>query len=199
MARQACSTRWFWHRRIAKTFAQYTARPDRRSGPNHEGSLTGEATDQAWGSVGVVLEKGAVLVVTADERLAVATRNCDGRAARCAVVVAPEESAGAQALDALLAAPQSPEIVAVVTGRVPEGMRRPLVAAAATRHGLDVLPASTLRGGSFAESIRELDVDLLVNVHSLSVLGSDIVRAAPPALAASTCTAPGPAPGVRGS
>jgi methionyl-tRNA formyltransferase len=93
------------------------------------------------------------------------------------VVVVAEESAGAQALDALLAAPESPEIVAVVTAPKPEGRRRPLVAAAATRHGLDVHPASTLRDGSFAETIRELDVDLLVNVHSLSVLGSDIVRA----------------------
>jgi methionyl-tRNA formyltransferase len=93
------------------------------------------------------------------------------------VIVVAEESAGAQALDALLAAPESPEIVAVVTGTESEGMRRPLVAAAATRHGLDVLPASTLPDGLFAETIRELDVDVLVNVHSLSVLGSDIVRA----------------------
>jgi methionyl-tRNA formyltransferase len=93
------------------------------------------------------------------------------------VVVVAEESAGAQALDALLAAPEAPEIVAVVTATEPEGSRRPLVAAAATRNGLDVLPASTLRDGSFAETIRGLDVDLLINVHSLSVLDSDIVRA----------------------
>jgi methionyl-tRNA formyltransferase len=88
-----------------------------------------------------------------------------------------EESAGAQSLDALLAAPESPEIVAVVTAMEPEGTRRPLVAAAAARHGLDVFPASTLRGGSFAETLRDLDVDLLINIHSLFVLGPDIVRA----------------------
>jgi methionyl-tRNA formyltransferase len=93
------------------------------------------------------------------------------------VVVVAEESAGAQALDALLAAPESPEIVAVVTATDPEGTRRPLAAVAAARNGLDVFPASTLRGGSFAETIRDLDVDLLINVHSLFVLGSDIVRA----------------------
>jgi methionyl-tRNA formyltransferase len=93
------------------------------------------------------------------------------------VVVAAEESAGAQALDALLAAPQSPEIVAVVTATEPEGRRRPLVAAAATRYGLDVVPASTLQSGSFAETIRDLGVDLLLNVHSLFVLDSDVVRA----------------------
>jgi methionyl-tRNA formyltransferase len=93
------------------------------------------------------------------------------------VVVVAEESAGAQALDALLVAPASPEIAAVVTATEPEGPQRPLVAAAATRHGLDVIPASTLVGGSFAATIRGLEVDLLLNVHSLFVLGSDIVRA----------------------
>jgi methionyl-tRNA formyltransferase len=92
------------------------------------------------------------------------------------VVVVAEESAGAQALDALLAAPESPEIVAVVTATEPEGRRRPLVAAAATRHRLYVVPASTLRSGSFAETIRDLGVDLLINVHSLFVLESDVVR-----------------------
>jgi methionyl-tRNA formyltransferase len=93
------------------------------------------------------------------------------------VVVVAEESAGAKALDALLAAPGSAEVVAVVTATEPEGRRRPLVAAAAARHSLDVLPSSTLEDGSFAETISRLDVDLLVNVHSLFVLGSDIVRA----------------------
>jgi methionyl-tRNA formyltransferase len=91
--------------------------------------------------------------------------------------VVAEESAGAQALGALIAGPDSPEIVGVVTATEPEGTRRPLVAAAAARHGLDVLPASMLRDGSFAGSIRELDVDLLVNVHSLFVLGSEIICA----------------------
>jgi methionyl-tRNA formyltransferase len=93
------------------------------------------------------------------------------------LVVVAEESAGARALDALLAAPESPEIVAVVTSTEPEGTKRPLVAAAAARHGLAVRPPATLRSGSFAESVRDLDVDLLVNVHSLFVLGPDVVRA----------------------
>ena len=93
------------------------------------------------------------------------------------VVVVAEESAGAQTLDALRTAPESPEIVAVVTGTEPEGRRRALVAAAATRHGLDVVSASTVRSGSFAKTIRVLGVDLLLNVHSLFVLDSDVVRA----------------------
>lgn len=93
------------------------------------------------------------------------------------VVVVAEESAGAQALDALLAMPASPEIVAVVTETEPERSKRPVVAAAATRHGLELIPASAIRSGSFAETLRGLDVDLLINVHSLSVLESDVVRA----------------------
>jgi methionyl-tRNA formyltransferase len=93
------------------------------------------------------------------------------------VVVVAKESAGVQALDALLGAPESPEIAAVVTATEPEGTRRPLVAAAANRHGLEVVPASTLRGGSFVKTIRDLGVDLLLNVHSLFVLDSDVVRA----------------------
>jgi UDP-4-amino-4-deoxy-L-arabinose formyltransferase/UDP-glucuronic acid dehydrogenase (UDP-4-keto-hexauronic acid decarboxylating) len=93
------------------------------------------------------------------------------------IVVVAEESAGVQALEALRTAPESPEIVAVVTATEPDGTRRPLVAAAAARQGLDVVPAWTLRSESFADSIRELDVDLLVNVHSLLVLDSEVVRA----------------------
>lgn len=89
------------------------------------------------------------------------------------VVVVAEESAGVQALDALRAAPESPEIVAVVTATKPAATGKPLVAAAAARQGLDVLPASKLR----ADLIRDLDADLLVNVHSLLVLGADVVRA----------------------
>ena len=93
------------------------------------------------------------------------------------VVVVAEESAGARAVEALLAAAESPEVVAVVTSTEPQGRRRPLVAAAAARYGLDIVPASTLPTGSFAASIRDLDVDLLVNVHSLWVLDAELVRA----------------------
>jgi methionyl-tRNA formyltransferase len=91
--------------------------------------------------------------------------------------VVAEESAGVKALDALRTAPESPEIVAVVTATESQGTRRPLVAAAVAREGLELLPPSTLRTRSFADSISDLDVDLLVNVHSLFVLGPDVVRA----------------------
>jgi methionyl-tRNA formyltransferase len=93
------------------------------------------------------------------------------------VVVVAEESAGARALEALSAAPESPEISAVVTTTEPVEMRQPLVAAAAARLGLDVRPASELRSRAFTDSIRELEPDLLLNIHSLFVLGAEVVRA----------------------
>jgi methionyl-tRNA formyltransferase len=93
------------------------------------------------------------------------------------VVVIAEESAGAHVLEALLTAPEPPEIAAVVTTTEADGMRRPLVAAAAGRMGLDVRPTAELRSGSFADALRDLDVDLLLNVHSLLVLRADVVRA----------------------
>jgi methionyl-tRNA formyltransferase len=93
------------------------------------------------------------------------------------IVVVAEESAGVQALEALRVAPEAPEIASVVTATETDGMRRPLVAAAAARLGIDVRPVSELRGRSFADSILDRDVDLLVNVHSLFVLGVEVVRA----------------------
>jgi methionyl-tRNA formyltransferase len=95
---------------------------------------------------------------------------------RLRVVVLAEESAGAQVLEALHGAPESPEIAAVVTTTEAEGMRRPLVAAAAGRLGLEVRPATELRSGAFADSLRSLDVDLVVNVHSLFVLSNDVLQ-----------------------
>jgi methionyl-tRNA formyltransferase len=88
-----------------------------------------------------------------------------------------EEAAGAQVLKALDAAPEAPEIAAVVTTTDSDGMRRPQVAAAAANLGLDVRPASELRSSSFPDLIRNLEVDLLLNIHSLVVLAPDIVRA----------------------
>lgn len=92
------------------------------------------------------------------------------------VVLVAEESAGVQVMEALYAAPEAPEVVAVVTETEPGG-KRPLVAAAAARLGLDVWPTSQLRSASFGDSIRNLNVDLLLNVHSLQVLRADVVRA----------------------
>ena len=93
------------------------------------------------------------------------------------VVVVAEESAGAQVLEALHVAPERPEIAAVITSTERSGKRLPLVAAASARLGLDVRPASQLRNGSLGDSIRDLDVDLLLNVHSVVVLDAQAVSA----------------------
>jgi methionyl-tRNA formyltransferase len=93
------------------------------------------------------------------------------------VALVAEEAAGAQVLTALHTAPEAPEIAAVVTTTESDGRRRPQVAAAAAKLGLDVRPVSELGTSSFAELIRELDVDLLLNIHSLVVLGLDVLCA----------------------
>jgi len=80
-------------------------------------------------------------------------------------------------LEALHAAPESPEIAAVFTSIEADGLRRPVVAAAAARAQLDVRPAAELRSAAFADSLRDLDTDLLLNVHSLYVLGADAIGA----------------------
>jgi UDP-4-amino-4-deoxy-L-arabinose formyltransferase/UDP-glucuronic acid dehydrogenase (UDP-4-keto-hexauronic acid decarboxylating) len=97
---------------------------------------------------------------------------------RLRIALVAEEAAGARVLKALHSAPEAPEIAAVLTTTESDGMRRPQVAAAAAKMGLDVRPASELGASSFAESIRNLYVDLLLNVHSLAVLSPGIVRAA---------------------
>jgi len=91
--------------------------------------------------------------------------------------VVGEESAGAQVLEALHAAPEAPKVAAVVTTTHGDRARRTPVAAAAARLGLDVRPAAELRSSSFGASLRDLEVDLLLNVHSLFVLGPDVVGA----------------------
>jgi methionyl-tRNA formyltransferase len=95
---------------------------------------------------------------------------------RLKIVLVAEESAGVQVLRALHAAREAPELVAIVS-TAPERGRRPLVAAAAEQLGLVLRPAAELRRLSFASWLRERKVDVLLNVHSLFVLGADIVAA----------------------
>jgi methionyl-tRNA formyltransferase len=111
------------------------------------------------------------------------------------VLLIAEESAGVQALEALRKAPESPEIVAVVTNTETAGSRRPLVAAAAARLDVDVRPARELRHASFAAWVGHQEIDLLVNVHSLSVLDPGLVTA--PAIGSFNLH-PGPLPEYAG-
>ena len=100
-----------------------------------------------------------------------------------------------QALEALRSAPESPEVVAVVTSTEAMGSRRPLVAAAAARLDVDVRPTGELRGASLAGWISEQEIDLLLNVHSLLVLHPDVVAA--PAVGSFNLH-PGPLPELAG-
>jgi methionyl-tRNA formyltransferase len=93
------------------------------------------------------------------------------------VVLVAEESAGAQVLAALRATPEGPDVAAIFTTTEGDGMHRPLVAVAAARLGLHVRPAAELRSSAFAASLRDLHTDLLLNVHSLSVLDADAIGA----------------------
>src|SRR5688572_15420172 len=87
------------------------------------------------------------------------------------IVLAAEESAGTQVLKKLLA--DDHEVVAVLTS---EG-ERAAVARRATAAALEVMPARLVRDDAFAEWLRERDVDLLLNVHSLHIAASSVVAA----------------------
>lgn len=96
---------------------------------------------------------------------------------RLKIVLVAEESAGLQVLRALHAAPEAPEIVAVVSATKPERGRRPVVPQAVNHLGLPLRSAAELQRPSFASWLRDRDVDVLLNVHSLFVLGADVVAA----------------------
>jgi UDP-4-amino-4-deoxy-L-arabinose formyltransferase/UDP-glucuronic acid dehydrogenase (UDP-4-keto-hexauronic acid decarboxylating) len=96
---------------------------------------------------------------------------------RLKIVLAAEESAGVQVLRALHAAPEAPEIVAVASTTSPEHGRRPLVAQAVDQLGLPLRSPAELQRPTFASWLRDREVDILLNVHSLFVLGADVVAA----------------------
>jgi methionyl-tRNA formyltransferase len=93
------------------------------------------------------------------------------------VVVIAEEAAGVQALRGLLALPTPPQIVAVLTRSAVEGAERPLVYEAAQKLGLDVWPSSSVRSPELATRLRDAQVDLLVNIHSLFLIHPSVLAA----------------------
>lgn len=96
---------------------------------------------------------------------------------RLRVVVVAEEAAGVQVLQGLSALEARPEIVAVLTRSKEEGADRPVVFEAAQKLGLDLWPSSSVTSPELASRLRDADVDLLVNVHSLFVLHPAVVAA----------------------
>lgn len=85
-----------------------------------------------------------------------------------------EESAGSQALKRLAEA--EAQVVAVLTSARGPG-RGVTVGALAERLGFRVLPAELVRDPAFADEIRSLETDILLNVHSLHVVVPEILEA----------------------
>ena len=93
------------------------------------------------------------------------------------LVVVAEEAAGVQVIRRLVALPEAPEIVAVLTTPPAASARRPLVHEAAEQLRLRSWPAELVRRASLGHELRDAEVDLLVNVHSLSVVHADVLEA----------------------
>jgi methionyl-tRNA formyltransferase len=96
---------------------------------------------------------------------------------RLRVVVIAEEAAGVQVLRGLVALPTPPEIVAVLTRSSADGAERPLVYESAQKLGLDVWPSSSVRSPELATRLRDANVDLLMNIHSLFLIHPSVLAA----------------------
>lgn len=91
------------------------------------------------------------------------------------IVLVAEEAAGMQALR-LLAGSQH-RAIAVLTGSGTGMTQGATVAGLAQRLGFPVWPLRQVREKSLAERIRDEQVDLLLNVHSLCLLPAELVAA----------------------
>jgi methionyl-tRNA formyltransferase len=96
---------------------------------------------------------------------------------RMRVVVIAEEAAGVQVLRGLTALPTTPEIVAVLTRSSAEGAERPVVYESAQKLGFDIWPSSSVRSPNLATRLRNAEVDLLMNVHSLFLIHPSVLAA----------------------
>jgi methionyl-tRNA formyltransferase len=90
------------------------------------------------------------------------------------VLLAAEESAGIQVLRALARSPY--RTVAVLTTEPTRGAGA-TVASVAETLGATVLPSERVRDSGFARFVRDEDVDLFLNVHSLYLVNADVIRA----------------------
>ena len=90
------------------------------------------------------------------------------------VLLVAEESAGIQVLRALAAGPH--DVVAAMTAPPTRGGGT-TVSVVAEQLGVEVLPSEGVREPETADWIREREVDLLLNVHSLYLIHGDVVAA----------------------
>ena len=90
------------------------------------------------------------------------------------ILLVAEESAGVQTLRRL--ADSDDTLVGVLSSGI-GACRGASVETAARRLGLSVLPAELVRDPSFADQVRALETDILLNVHSLHVVVPEILAA----------------------
>lgn len=91
------------------------------------------------------------------------------------VLLVGEESAGAQTLKMILNSPH--RLVGVLASESRKAVGGLTVWQHAVKAGCATWPAEVVKDPAFADTVRELEVDLLLNVHSLFVIKSEIVSA----------------------
>lgn len=91
------------------------------------------------------------------------------------IVVAAQESAGIHAVRAVAASEH--RLVGVLTGPSLDGGRGVEVASVAAGLDVPILPARSVRHPVFAEDLRGMGVDVLLNVHSLHVVVDEVLAA----------------------
>lgn len=85
-----------------------------------------------------------------------------------------EEAAGARALQRVAASDHT--LVGVLTASEPEGQGA-TVASVAAECGAPVIPARRVREAALADELRDREVDVLLNVHSLYIICAEVLAA----------------------
>ena len=109
------------------------------------------------------------------------------------VLIVGQEAAGAQTLRVLSASEH--HVVAVLTQEPKQPGGSASLSGAAANAGLPVLPAELVTDAGFATQVREWEVDVLLNVHSLHIVAEDVLDA--PRIGAFNLH-PGPLPSYAG-
>jgi UDP-4-amino-4-deoxy-L-arabinose formyltransferase/UDP-glucuronic acid dehydrogenase (UDP-4-keto-hexauronic acid decarboxylating) len=91
------------------------------------------------------------------------------------IVLAAEEAAGLKAFHAV--AKSGHELLAVLTSPAPDERRGSSVSEVAKQLGFEVWPAARVKDPALGQTLRQLHVDMLLNVHSLYLIHGDVVAA----------------------
>jgi len=89
------------------------------------------------------------------------------------ILLLAEESAGLRALRMIAA--RDDELVAVVTSSSQDSGQSSTIRKTALRLGCDVWHPTDTQDAEFGKKIRDLDIDILLNVHSLYVLDASVI------------------------